>query len=159
MGKIKGKGFTLIEVLTVSGIMVLFSITLVAILLGAFRGGGKAQILQQLHEDGDFALKAITREVRRADKIACGAGNLTLTMPYGGTPILYKLLSDRVASGSAFLTGTLGEVSGLTFSCINGSGGNQIVTIKFTLTVGDTSSQVQEKFSQNFATSVATRQK
>ena len=151
-------GFTLIEVLTVSGIMALFSITLVAILLSTFRGGTKSQLTQQIHQDGDFALKAITREVRRADKIACGAGELTLIMPYGGTPIVYKQSADRVASDSAFLTGELGKVSGLTFSCIDGSGGNQIVTIKFTLTAGEAASQAQEKLSQEFATSVSTRQ-
>lgn len=172
MGKIKNKGFTLIEVLTVSGIMALFSITLVAILLSTFRGGGKAQLLQQIHQDGDFALKAITREVRRADEVACGADDLTLTMPYIDITthlpalIVYnkKLFTDgvisinRVASDSAYLTGILGEVSGLTFSCIDGSGGNQIVTIKFTLTAGEPSSQAQEKLSQEFATSVSTRQ-
>ena len=162
MAKIK-RGFTLIEILTVSVIMVLFSISLVAIFLSTFRGGTKAQVLQQIHQDGDFALKAITREVRRAKTIDCTAANiLTLTTTYDVTPIVYQLDidSNRLASVSgsitSYLTGTLGEVSPLSFECITVPSGGQIVTISFTIT--KTGTQNQEILTQTFSTSVATRQ-
>lgn len=142
-------GFTLIEVLTVSGIMALFSLTLIAIFLSTFRGGVKAQAMQQLHQDGDFALKSITREIKKATTVVCGA-DLRLLLP-DNSEIRYWLSTNRVASDSAFLTGGTGLASDLVFSCLSGQLGNQIITISFTLT--------NENFTQNFATSVATRQR
>jgi prepilin-type N-terminal cleavage/methylation domain-containing protein len=153
MVKINKSGFTLIEVLTVSGIMALFSLTLIAIFLSTFRGGTKSQIIQQLHQDGDFALKSMTREIRKATTIiTCDFGltELNLLLP-DNSEINYWLSDNRVASNSAFLTGGIGLVSNLTFDCLSGQLGNQIVTISFILT--------NEQWTQNFATSVATRQR
>ncbi len=167
MGKITkiNPGFTLIEVITVSGIMALFSITLISILMASFRGGTKSQLLQRIRQDGDYVLTSMSREIKKATKIACGAGKLTLTMPYIDitthlpAEILYKEELFRVASDSAFLTGTAGKVENLSFSCYVVRPGKEIVTISFTLSAGEEAgSQAQEKLSQDFATSVSTRE-
>lgn len=157
MGKIKSQGFTLIEMLTVSGIMALFSITLISVFLASFRGGTKAGLVQALRQNGDFVLTAITREVRRAERISCAGTELTVTKTDGGE-IVYTISGDRIASDSSFLTNPIAAVDSLSFTCADGEIGNQILTIRFTLRAGEETSQVQEKLNQVFATSVATRQ-
>lgn len=167
MGKITkiNPGFTLIEVLAVSGIMALFSITLISILMASFRGGTKSQLLQRIRQDGDYVLTSMSREIKKAktiDNIAdcvsvSGATELQLTLVDTST-INYSLSGTQIASDSSFLTGTAGQAENLNFRCYVGQTGNQIVTISFTLAAGEAASQAQEKLIQNFATSVSTRE-
>ncbi|AKM79167.1 MAG: hypothetical protein UX85_C0003G0036 [Candidatus Beckwithbacteria bacterium GW2011_GWB1_47_15] len=159
----RSKGFTLIEVLTVSGIMALFSLTIISVFLASVRGGTKARVVQRVRQNGDFAQETMARMVRAAETVTCGAGSLTLENPDGGESV-FSQVSDggvnRVASNSSqFLTASTMEASGLTFACYQGELGNQVVTINFTLAIGtEAGAQVQEKASQTFTTSVATRQ-
>lgn len=147
----------MIEVITVSGIMALFSITLISVFMASFRGGTKSQLIQRIRQDGDYALTSMSREIKKAIKIDnCGA-NLQITL-VDGSAIKYWQSADRIASDSSFLTGTVGKAGNLSFSCYVGQIGNQIVTISFTLTAGGAGSQAQEKLSQEFATSVSTRE-
>ena len=155
-------GFTLIEVMTVSGIMALFSVTLIGVFMASFRGGSKAQLIQRIRQDGDYALTSMSREIKKAKTIdSCGA-DLQLTL-VDGSSIMYSLSSDKIASGSSalpassYLTGT-GKAENLNFNCVVGQTGNQIVTMSFTLTAGVAASRAEEKLSQDFATSVSTRQ-
>ncbi len=156
-------GYTLIEVITVSGIMALFALTLISIFLATIRGGSKAQLIQQVHQNGDFALKTMARMVRVADEISGCGTSITLINPDGGQTV-FSLVEDtgvfRVASNSSqYLTGISTETSDLSFTCYPGDLGGQVVTIEFTLTAGAAAgSQVQEKLTQDFATSVSTRQ-
>ena len=161
----KFSGFTLIEVITVSGIMALFSITLISVFMASFRGGTKSQLLQRIRQDGDYVLTSMSREIKKAKTIdnitdceePAGAAELELTL-VDGSSITYSLSSDKIASDSSFLTGTAGKAENLNFRCYVVRPGKQIVTISFTLTGGNVSSQAQEKLSQGFATSVSTRE-
>ena len=159
MGKINKKnvGFTLIEVVTVSGIMALLSITLISVFMASFRGGTKSQLIQRIRQDGDYALSSMSREIKKAAEIDNCGGDLQLTL-VDGSAIRYWQSADRIASDSSYLTGTAGKAENLNFNCVVGETGNQIVTISFTLTGGVAASQAQEKLSQGFATSVSTRQ-
>ena len=67
--------------------------------------------------------------------------------------------ANRIASNSSqFLTSTTHQVSNLLFTCYDGDLGSQVVPIEFTITAGgETGAQTQEKFTQDFATSVSTR--
>lgn len=155
MGKIKG--FTLIEVITVSGIMALFSITLISVFMASFRGGIKSQLIQRIRQDGDYVLSLMSREIKKAAEIDNCGEDLQLTL-VDGSVIRYWESADRIASDSSFLTGTASKAENLNFDCVVGETGNQIVTISFTLTGGEAGSQAQEKLSQEFATSVSTRE-
>ena len=154
------QGFTLIELLVVVGIMALFSLTLVSVFLATIRGGNKSQLLQSLHQEGDYALKIMSRMIRAAELVDCGV-DFTITNDDGGTTIFSQVTdesTEKIASNAAkFLTGTVSSVSDLAFTCYSSNLGNQVVTISFTLTAGNASSQIQEKFTQDFSTSVATR--
>jgi len=166
MGKIKkNTGFTLMEVLVVSGIMALFALTVISVFLSTIRGGTKAQLLQSVHQDGDFALERMAAMIRNGSEADC-LGDFTITNPDGRTTTFTRVEDDsiyRIASNSSqFLTGKVAEIAeaaDLSFTCYDGYLGNQVVTIRFTLTAGqEAGAQVQEKLTQGFATSVATRQ-
>lgn len=164
MGKINLKaGYTLIEVMTVAGIMALFSLTIIGMFLATLRGGTKSQVIQQVHQNGDFALKTMARMVRASTEVLSCGSDISIINPDGGSTE-FSLVEDsgveRIASNSSrFLTGIDFEVSGLSFSCYNGDLGNQVVTIEFTIMAGGASgSQAQEKLTQEFATSISTRQ-
>jgi len=179
MAKIKmKKGFTLIEILVVSGVMVMFSLTIVGLFLSTIRGSAKTEVVQKVRQDGDFALKTITRLIKEADSVEVVGFGCTEagTLPgssiivndiYGGVAT-FSIKEDvgaeisRIASTSGstdfFLTGVTSEVSDMSFICYQRSSGNQIVTISFTLTIGaEEGAQVQEKEGQDFKTSVSLR--
>jgi prepilin-type N-terminal cleavage/methylation domain-containing protein len=161
MGKMKNKGFTLMEVLVVSGIMTLFALTVISVFLSTVRGGSKAQLVQVVHQDGDFALKRMAAMIRNGLEADC-IGDFTITNSDGGMSSFTLVEDDsinRIASNSSeFLTGKVAKTSDLSFTCYDGYLGNQVVTIKFTLTAGgEAGAQLQEKLVQEFATSVATR--
>lgn len=170
MGKIKSaaclparQGFTLIEMLVASGVMVLFSITLIGLFLATVRGGTKAQVVQAVHQEGDYALKTMARMIRQSQGVTCTFSNTkaNATNLDGGTTVFSIVtdnLVDKIASNSSeFLTGASGEVSALSFICYDGNNG-KVVTISFTLTAGsETGSQAQEKLTQSFSTSVSVR--
>ena len=156
------RGYTLIEVITVTGIMALISLTLVGIFLATIRGGTKAQVVQQVHQNGDFALRSMSRLIRASDRVS-SCGNTIAVEQVDGSDTVFSIVedgdADRIASNSSqFLTSTTHQVSDLLFTCYDGDLGNQVVTVEFTITAGgEVGAQSQEKFTQEFATSVSTR--
>ena len=160
MAKMK-KGFTLIEVMVTTGIMALFSITLISVFLATVRSNNKAQLIQSIHLEGDFALKKMVSVIRSGQSVVCNSDEITVTT-IEGTEIIFSLNTEEMrisSSESGFITGDKAEATNLSFICYQGDLDNQVVTLGFTLTVDPSDeAQVQEKFSQDFVTSVATRQ-
>lgn len=168
MGTIKkifqhSPAFTLVEIVVVAGIMALFSLTLISVFLATVRSGGKAQLLQSGHREGDFALTRMAQVIRSALSVDCNGASATVTAA-DDSAIVFAAVADgdisRLASDSSkFLTGRLAEVTNLNFSCYAGRLGNQVVTITLELnTHPEGGGQAQEQFNQEFATSVSTRQ-
>lgn len=160
MGKINkaNQGFTLIEIVVVAGIMALFSLTLIGVFLATVRSGSKAQLVQAGHQEGDFALRQMAEVIRGAKTVSCGGDSITVTTT-SGSEIIFSSTDNRVASDSSYLTGTLAEVTNLNFDCFPGRLGNQVVTLTLELNTNPAGGgQVQEQFTQEFATSVSTRQ-
>jgi prepilin-type N-terminal cleavage/methylation domain-containing protein len=156
----QSSGFTLIEVLTVSVIMVIFAMTIVSLFLATVRGGTKAQVIQVIRQNGDSAMKAMTQTIRNSQRVACN-GTEILVYDEKDNSIRYFLdeTEKRVASDSSYLTGTGIEAADLIFLCQMGELGNQVVTINFKLSLGTSAgAQVQEKLTENFKTSVSLRQ-
>ncbi|MEK7513539.1 MAG: type II secretion system protein [Patescibacteria group bacterium] len=154
------KGFTLIELMVVVVIFALFSVTLMGLLLATLRGSNKAQLTQVLHQEGDYALMNMARTIRQGKSAACGSGQITVENNDGGTIIFSRVLNESVykiaSNSSQFLTGTRGTVSNLAFTCYVNETGQTTVTLGFTL-AAMSGVQVQEKFTQDFATSVSLR--
>lgn len=157
------RGFTLIEIVVVAGIMALFSLTLISVFLATVRSGSKAQLLQAGHQEGDFALRQMADAVRRAKAVSCNGDSITVTTA-SGSEIVFSPVEDngitRVASDSSrWLTGKLAEATNLSFVCYPGKLGNQVVTLTLELNARPAGGgQVHEQFVQEFATSVSTRQ-
>jgi len=172
------KGFTLIEILVVSGIMVMFSLTIVSLFLSTIRGNTKTQVIQKVRQDGDFALKTMTRLIKQAESVAVDSDctgiagdSIVVNDIYDGVatfslidydPGVGEDLIPRIASTSGgtdfFLSGIKVNTSSLNFTCYQRGSGNQIVTISFTLTIGaGAGMQAQEKEEQDFKTSVSLR--
>ena len=155
------KGFTLIELMVVMVIFAVFSVTLMGMLLATLRGSNKAQLTQVLHQEGDYALTNMARVIRQGKSVDCDTpGQITVENNDGGT-IIFSLVSDelvdKIASNSTqFLTGSRGTVSNLAFTCYVNEAGQTTVTLGFTL-AAMSGVQVQEKFTQDFATSVSLR--
>lgn len=139
--------------------MALFSITLISVFLATIRGGTKSQLVQNIHQEGDFALKKMADTIRSAVSVDCGGNEISVNTISGST-VVFSLSGTRVASDSSkFLTGTLAEAKNLSFTCYDGVLGNQVVTLALDLeTANQAAAQAQEKVSENFATSVSTRQ-
>jgi len=163
MGKING--FSLIETLVSVSIMALLSLTLIAIFLATIKGGIKAQKVQMVHQQGDFALSVMSKTARNSQTADCGEEGTYLLLKTDLGNVAYSVGSDesvdRIASNSGeFLTSNLVNVEDLSFICHGGDLGNQVVTISFDLVAGYPASyggQAQDWVRQNFATSVSTR--
>lgn len=153
-------GFTLIELMIAMAIFALFSVTLVGILLATIRGSNKAQLIQVLHQEGDYALTNMARVIRQGKSAVCDSDQITVENDDGSSVIFSQIANESVnkiaSNSSQFLTGTSGTVSNLAFTCYVNESGQITVTLGFTLAAAS-GSQVQEKFTQDFATSVSLR--
>lgn len=154
------EGFTLIEIMVVVAIFTLFSVSLIGILLATIRGGNKAQLTQSLHQEGDAALMTMARVIRQGESVTCASGQATVESSDGGSTIFELVLDESVnkiaSNSSQFLTSSKATVSNLSFTCYVNDSGKTTVTLKFTLAAAS-GVQVQEKFTQDFATSVSLR--
>jgi len=161
----KQDGFTLIEILAVSGILVLLSITIVSLFISILRGGTKAEVVQEIRQGGDFALKAMSQVIRNAQFVAvddCSeagtSGSSIIVVDQSNNPVLFSLESDRIASDSSYLTSSRVKASGLSFICYDRDLGNQVVTVSFSLSLGEEpGAKAQEKQTEEFKTSVSLR--
>lgn len=148
-----------------SGILALFALTIVGLFLTSIRGGTKAEVVQKVRQDGDFALKTMSRLIRQAAYVGAGFCNESglvsdqiIVYDWDGNPTTFELAGARIASNSSYLTGVESEASGLSFTCYDRSLGNQVVTIKFVLSRGTgAAAQAQEKQTAEFKTSVSLR--
>jgi len=132
-------GFTLIELLVVTTLLGIISTGIAQIFFTILKGGAKAEILKEAKQNGDYALSIMERMVRNASAVDCASApdSIEITNPDFNTTT-FSLTGGKIASSSAsnngFLTGGTVFVSGLTFGCIQSSGGiPSVVTISFTV--------------------------
>lgn len=83
----KNKGFTLIEILIVVGIMVTLGFIFTDIFLQTLRGGNKVNTVNRVKQNGQVVLDQLTNEIRQADKIVC-TGNFSIIST--DTIVIYK---------------------------------------------------------------------
>ena len=161
----KKQGFTLIEVLAVSGILVILAVIIVGLFTTTLRGGIKADVVQGIRQEGDFAIKAISQVIRNAEYVevsdcsqAGTSGSSITVVDQYSNPVVFSLGDDRIASDSSYLTSTRVKASGLSFVCYDRELGNQVVTINFSLSLGDEpGAKAHERQTEEFKTSVSLR--
>lgn len=153
MGKISERGYTMMELIMVVGIVALLSLTATALLLASLSGTGKASALAVVKQNGDFAIGVIERLVRDGMGVSCttvaGFDELTVTDANGTTT--FKVENDtslvpavpRIASNSAsfpqnYLTSE--KIQASNFQCTHAAGSDgvpDVVFASFHLTVGN----------------------
>lgn len=153
----KSEGFTLLEIIISVVILATVSILITQVLFTTTRVNTKSGVIQDIKQNGDFALDVMSRLIRASatNITTCDVGQLTspsMTLQTDqNTTITFQCKSDGVsariasvsASGTYYLTGSdvtvsatggkTCDVSSLTFSCPAAPGVPGPVIIQFSL--------------------------
>lgn len=65
------KGFTLVEILVVVGVLTLMGAIFVEIFFRSIRGGNQAQLLGVIKQNGQHAMEIMDKNIRLADNVVC----------------------------------------------------------------------------------------
>lgn len=152
MNKFK-KGFTLIELLVAIGILSIVLITSSGVLFLSLKSKQKTLNLSDIKQSGFNAMQMMNIMIRNSQSIsgACASGTSISIVNLDGNTTTFSCTGDRIASASAsvdYLTSGNMIASSCIFNCNRILGKPDIVTIKFTLSKGVSSSF--DYASQNF---------
>ena len=157
------KGYTLIELVVVAGILGIIGVVSVSLFLSTLLGGGKSTALNDVRSNGDYAITQMERMIRSARYMVgtCipDMNSIKIKNPDGGTTE-FSMENNRIASNSAqFLTSDdVLLVGPIDFDCIQSSSkAPEIVSINFTLQKGDSGSPNKDYAQADFSTSVQVR--
>jgi len=166
------QGFTLIEILVMTSILVIASVIATGIFFTVLRSNTKSRVETKLKEKGQFVTGVLERMVRNATGIAdidtyCtetgrSSQEITIVARDGlSTRLVCDEANDQIASESAnsaiLLSGV--DLSGCNefITCQWNGTGPPKITIKFSLTGGDSSSLPYQSGSLDFQTIVVPR--
>ncbi|MBI5356873.1 hypothetical protein HZB78_04695 [Candidatus Collierbacteria bacterium] len=123
------KGFTLLELLVFVSLVGLILIGITQVLGATLAGSGKSQSMQQVKQNGQFAMSTLTRLLRQANEVTvCGAGQLDFSVLENGSTATYRFETNSLRirktynSIQSWVTDDNVEVTG--FSCSLTSSGN-----------------------------------
>lgn len=163
----KQRGFSLIELVVVTGLVGLLSVGLVNMFLSSVRGSQRARLQAEIKSQGDYALASMERVLRNvtATPSPCGPTQLeavvrksgsgqaaeTETYVYAGNSSSLDLSVDGVSLGSLFTAPVV--VEAVNFECPQAAVGEAgRIVVEFTLGVVDGSVP-----SQSFQTTISIR--
>ena len=136
-------GFTIIELLVVVALVALLLVGTTNLFLSTIRGGGKASLLAELKDQGDFALTTMERIIREGHDIGnCVGNSFQVTVYYVDGSMMYVRKSgtvfQRSDDGSTWLnisSDNVSVVSPQPFKCIDNQDGfsPDVVSIGFVL--------------------------
>ncbi len=165
-----GAGFTLIEILVASAIIITATTVVVAILTASFRSITKATISEEVRQNGNSAVTRMSRILQFADSFAGASVDGSNYDPNCTSPGVYKYI--RVVSGGATRTLSCVDLSigssplidpnkvsidSCNFTCSQDNGTvPPVIGISFNLSQ-KTSSASEKKASISFTTSVRMR--
>lgn len=165
--KAQNFGFTLVEMLVVVGVVAVVGMMAVNLFFATLKGSTKTAVLNEVKQNGDYALSVMEKMVRNAKSLSPltgQTGTITIINPDGGTTRFSCLLDGsvrKIASNSAALTSqnvTLASCPADLFTVTTVAGKPSVVTIKFTLIQATVSpSRPEERASMDFQTTVSLR--
>ncbi len=156
----KSAGFTLIEVLVVTALVVMLLVGATGMFLGFMAGAAKNNARQKIKDEGNNALTQIEYLLRNSRRVeSCSSasspnisfstlGGEVLTISRNGNRLY--LTSTNPDTGSLYLSGEETVATSLGFQCFqSASGKGQYVEVNFSLRNGATvdSASVEEDFS------------
>lgn len=161
------KGFTLVEMVVVISLLGIVAIIATGFLLTTLSGSGKAEMVKEVRQNGNYALSVMENMIRNSLAFKTDCPNpdnksLTIVNQDGGTTV-FSCSEGKIASGSAFLTNDSVFVDdegedACSFECTHLPGLPPVVTIKFTVSqIPDESLRPSEKASLDFETVVVVR--
>lgn len=170
---IKKSGFTLIEVLVVTGLLATIGILAANIFFATLKGGTKAKVVKEVKQNGDFAISTMERMIRNAYQIpssSCtGASEsfIAIVNPDYQTTTFACVWDSvngvaKIASNGAALTSkkvTLGSScpGSLSFTCQKPDFVPETVQISFTLSQKGTPDRAEQKAEVSFQTTISPR--
>lgn len=167
--EIREYSFTLVELLVVAAIVLLIIGVVSNLFFSALRGATKTTIINEVKQNGDYALSVMERMIRNAASLnspTCpfsSSSNIVITNPdnYQTTFACPSPPNVRIASNSSYLTSDKVAVSGCSFTCFKPTSSSAMVKITFSIHQPPPSAGVtlrpEEKISINYETSVVVR--
>jgi len=168
----KNKGFTLVEILVVVGILGIIAVVASTIFFTTLRSSGKTKVLTKVKQNGDYALSVMERLIKDSQEVVTNTDNKICEsgMNYlkfkraDGNTIEFGCLEEgtangRIASNSARLTSSEVKVDSCSFDCswLGTKFYPKTVTIKFTLSQFGATVRPEEQATINFQTTISTR--
>lgn len=154
-------GFTLVELVVVTTIMVIIAVVSVNSLFAIMKGTVKAGVVKNLKQNGNYALIVLERAIRNStgiDTCTLGMSSITVTNPDSSQTIYsFNETESKISSGSANLINPNYTVSDSSFDCTRTDDYAPQVIIKFTLEFGSLSTRAEEKVTVPFRTTVTLR--
>lgn len=136
MSQTKNLGFTFIELLVVTVIFISISTMAVAFLFSTLSGGGKAEAIKEVRQNGSYALSVMEKLIVSSRRVECYLSNPSTTLKITAIDNSIATIScvgGQIASGSGFLTADNVSVSACTFFCTVNPGVPATVEIQFTV--------------------------
>jgi len=118
--KYRKTGFTLIEIIVVTGAVGLIMVALIGIVLSTFKSQNRTKAKNLVSQSGAWILSELKRDILTSGswKIRCGSDNLSVgfTNIYNGEPTTFVCGSGKIASNSAH-PATLNDINKVMVSC------------------------------------------
>ena len=160
---VKKRGFTLIEILVVIGILAIIMVVGSTSFFNLLRGSTKTKTATLVKENGDYALGVIARMIRNAREISdCNPSmsSIEILNP-DGRLTEFSCDKDTISSNSAAIISRQVKVKSdsCSFNCQEGGPLQpDVVTIGFTLTQADgATGRPEEQVSIDFKTTISLR--
>lgn len=158
------RGFTLLELLAVVGILSFILIAATQLLGSTLAGGGKTNSLQIVKQNGQFGLSTMARLARLSKSVAvCTAGDLQFIVSESGSDVNYRFdlggsrLRKTRDGVSSWVTEENVEVNAFSCSLTSGAAGTPAV-VDLNLTISKPGLSVENSVvGTNFKTSVSLR--
>ena len=155
------KGFTLIEILVVIGLLAIIVVVGSTSFFNLLKGSTKTRVASLVKQNGDYALTVMGRMIRNGKVIECelGMSKIEIENPDGGETE-FSCEEDKISSNSASLISNQVKVANgnCSFDCQRTSVFEpDVVTINFTLSQAQTDVRPEEEVSIVFKTTVVLR--
>ena len=164
----KQKGFTIIEIVVVVGILGVIAAIGTNMFFTVIRGSNKSKNLTTVKQNGEYALSVMERMIRNSSTIItnsdgdiCESGMVKIKiMDSDKQETEFEFVDDYIASNSSRMTSDQVKVTSGVFNCDNSTGdfNPKTIVIDFTLDQNiSPTSRVEEEASINFKTTIETR--
>lgn len=108
----RNRGFTLVEMLIVIGILTIFGVLILTIFTRTLKGSNKSQILGLIKQNGQLVLEVLDKTTRGADKVLCpkdSTPSKTLVVVKNGSYTRFRFIDPNTNNPSL---GTCNSING-----------------------------------------------